>query len=153
MRPLIVALIPGQQRSLERVKRMRIEVSNQLVEVINEFGPTMFDDFDEVRPLFIAPQTVPYQHTRSGASSSLPQPPHRQAANRGSGGGRVQQVASTLRATFSYTLWSVSPHVRSSLCSLFVHTISDLARRAPLWLVSQCYSWHERLGRYSKPRY
>ena len=50
LRPLVVALIPGQQRSLEKVKRMREEVSNELAEVINEFGPQMFDDFDEVRP-------------------------------------------------------------------------------------------------------
>lgn len=49
LRPLVVALIPGQQRSLEKLKRMRQEVSNELVETINEFGPKMFEDFDEVR--------------------------------------------------------------------------------------------------------
>ncbi|EJF65776.1 glycerol-3-phosphate O-acyltransferase [Dichomitus squalens] len=51
LRPLIIALIPGQQRSLQRLKRMREEVSNELVETINEFGPQMFEDFDEWRIL------------------------------------------------------------------------------------------------------
>ncbi|KAI1795960.1 glycerol-3-phosphate O-acyltransferase [Ganoderma leucocontextum] len=51
LRPLVVALIPGQQRSLEKLKRMRQEVSNELVETINEFGPKMFEDFDEWRIL------------------------------------------------------------------------------------------------------
>ena len=122
---------------------MRIEVSNQLVEVINEFGPTMFDDFDEVRPLFSAPQTVPYQRTRSGASSSLPQPPHRQAANRGSGGGRVQQVASTLRATSSCTPWYV-PIPQPA----HPHTHSFLMPRPPqyphspqTWLDERLFGW------------
>ncbi|KAI0709102.1 glycerol-3-phosphate O-acyltransferase [Earliella scabrosa] len=51
LRPLIVALIPGQQRSLDRLKRMREAVSNELAETINEFGPKMFDDFNEWRIL------------------------------------------------------------------------------------------------------
>ncbi|KAI0748033.1 glycerol-3-phosphate O-acyltransferase [Daedaleopsis nitida] len=51
LRPLVVALIPGQQRSLDKLKRMREAVSNELVETINEYGPKMFDDFDEWRIL------------------------------------------------------------------------------------------------------
>ena len=49
----MIALIPGQQRSLEKLKRMREQVSNELVETINEFGPKMFEDFDEVRSIFL----------------------------------------------------------------------------------------------------
>ena len=32
---------------------MREQVSNELVETINEFGPKMFEDFDEVRYIFL----------------------------------------------------------------------------------------------------
>lgn len=48
LRPLIVALIPGQQRSLDKLKAMRLRLSNEVAAVINEFGPKLYDDFDEV---------------------------------------------------------------------------------------------------------
>ena len=48
LRPLVVALFPGQQRSLDRLKKMREDVANELAEVINEFGPKLFEDFDQV---------------------------------------------------------------------------------------------------------
>ncbi|TFY72710.1 hypothetical protein EVG20_g282 [Dentipellis fragilis] len=49
LRPLVVALMPGQQRSLNRLKHMRLQLTNELAEVINEFGPKMYEDFDEFR--------------------------------------------------------------------------------------------------------
>ncbi|KAI0704342.1 hypothetical protein BC835DRAFT_1403961 [Cytidiella melzeri] len=51
LRPLVIALVPGQQRHLDQVKQMRLQLSNQLTEVINEFGPKVFEDFDETRIL------------------------------------------------------------------------------------------------------
>ncbi|KAI0093631.1 glycerol-3-phosphate O-acyltransferase [Irpex rosettiformis] len=48
LRPLVVALLPGHQRHLDKVKEMRVKLSNQLVEVINEYGPKIYDDFNEV---------------------------------------------------------------------------------------------------------
>ncbi|KAI0818588.1 glycerol-3-phosphate O-acyltransferase [Irpex lacteus] len=48
LRPLVVALLPGHQRHLDKVKEMRVKLSNQLVEVINEFGPKIYEDFNEV---------------------------------------------------------------------------------------------------------
>ncbi|KAL1947740.1 hypothetical protein VTO73DRAFT_13464 [Trametes versicolor] len=51
LRPLVVALFPGQQRSLGKLKRMREDVANELAEVINEFGPKVFEDFDQMRIL------------------------------------------------------------------------------------------------------
>ncbi|CDO70806.1 hypothetical protein BN946_scf184798.g122 [Trametes cinnabarina] len=51
LRPLVIALIPGQQRSLDKLKRMREDVANELAEVINEFGPKLFEDFDQMRIL------------------------------------------------------------------------------------------------------
>jgi glycerol-3-phosphate O-acyltransferase / dihydroxyacetone phosphate acyltransferase len=44
----VVSLVPGQQRSLEQVKKMRQELSNELMEVINEFAPKLYKDFDQV---------------------------------------------------------------------------------------------------------
>jgi hypothetical protein len=49
LRPLIIALIPGQQRSLDKLKTMRLRLANEVAAVINEFGPKLYDDFDEVR--------------------------------------------------------------------------------------------------------
>lgn len=46
LRPLFITLIPGQSRVLDEVKAMRIEVSNELADVVREFGPKLWDDFD-----------------------------------------------------------------------------------------------------------
>lgn len=39
--------MPGQQQYLERLKVMRRALSNELMDIINEFGPKLFDDFDK----------------------------------------------------------------------------------------------------------
>jgi len=49
--PLVVALIPGQQRSLDKLKAMRVHLSNEVADLINEYGPTLYDNFDEWRIL------------------------------------------------------------------------------------------------------
>lgn len=49
LRPLVIALIPGQQRSLDELKSMRVQLSKELMEISEEYGPKVFDDFDEVR--------------------------------------------------------------------------------------------------------
>ncbi|EPQ58150.1 hypothetical protein GLOTRDRAFT_98821 [Gloeophyllum trabeum ATCC 11539] len=51
LRPLIIALVPGQQRMLDKVKNMRAHLSNELADTINEFGPKLFDDFNQHRIL------------------------------------------------------------------------------------------------------
>ena len=48
LRPLVIALVPGQQRTLDRVKDMREKLANELADVINEYGPEVFEDFNEV---------------------------------------------------------------------------------------------------------
>lgn len=48
LRPLIVALMPGQQRSLIRAKELRERLTRDLAEVVNEYGPKLYDDFDQV---------------------------------------------------------------------------------------------------------
>ncbi|KAF8136325.1 glycerol-3-phosphate O-acyltransferase, partial [Boletus edulis] len=57
LRPLIVALIPGQQRDLDHLKAMRLRLSNEVADVINEFGPKLFDDFDQFR--ILVPASAP----------------------------------------------------------------------------------------------
>lgn len=49
--PLFVALIPGQQRSLNKLKAMREHLANELVQLINDFGPRLYANFDESRIL------------------------------------------------------------------------------------------------------
>ncbi|KAF7299209.1 Protein kinase domain-containing protein [Mycena indigotica] len=49
--PLIVALIPGQQRSLDQLKAMRVELANEVSSLINDFGPQQYPDFDQWRIL------------------------------------------------------------------------------------------------------
>ncbi|KDR81579.1 hypothetical protein GALMADRAFT_239612 [Galerina marginata CBS 339.88] len=57
--PLIVALLPGQQRSLDKLKAMRIDLSNQVASLINDFGPKLYDDFDEARILWPSASAPP----------------------------------------------------------------------------------------------
>jgi len=49
--PLTIALFPGQQKQLDKLKRMRVELSNELTELINELGPQVWEDFDHFRIL------------------------------------------------------------------------------------------------------
>jgi len=51
LRPLIVSLAPGQARTLSRLKVMREELASELAASINEFGPKMYEDFDQWRIL------------------------------------------------------------------------------------------------------
>ncbi|PCH38236.1 glycerol-3-phosphate O-acyltransferase [Wolfiporia cocos MD-104 SS10] len=51
LRPLVITLVPGQSRILDELKMMRTRVANELLEVINEFGPKLYNDFDENRIL------------------------------------------------------------------------------------------------------
>lgn len=47
--PLTIALFPGQQKRLDRLKKKRVQLANELTELINELGPKIWDDFDHVR--------------------------------------------------------------------------------------------------------
>lgn len=48
LRPLIVSLVPGQQKELNKAKKMREELQAEVSATIEEFGPKMHDDFAEV---------------------------------------------------------------------------------------------------------
>ncbi|KAF8654085.1 hypothetical protein AX16_003618 [Volvariella volvacea WC 439] len=51
LRPLVIALIPGQQRYLDKLKEMRLNLTNEVASVINDFGPRLYEDFDQWRIL------------------------------------------------------------------------------------------------------
>ncbi|KAJ7452457.1 glycerol-3-phosphate O-acyltransferase [Mycena galericulata] len=63
IRPLLFALFPGQQRSLDRLKAMRKQLSNEVVEIINTFGPKLYDDFDQWRILVPSASVPPSSGT------------------------------------------------------------------------------------------
>lgn len=44
----MVSLVPGQQRELDKLKMMRLALQREVCETIDEFGPEMYEDFDEV---------------------------------------------------------------------------------------------------------
>lgn len=44
----MVALAPGQSRSLDKLRIMREDLSNELASLINEFGPKLYEDFNQV---------------------------------------------------------------------------------------------------------
>lgn len=48
LRPLVISLIPGQEKQLDRLKKMRHELQKEVCETIDEFGPKLYEDFDDV---------------------------------------------------------------------------------------------------------
>ncbi|KAH8099481.1 hypothetical protein BXZ70DRAFT_227939 [Cristinia sonorae] len=46
LRPLVLTLIPGQQHHLNKLKKTRIRLANELADIVNEFGPQLYADFD-----------------------------------------------------------------------------------------------------------
>ncbi|KAJ7285867.1 glycerol-3-phosphate O-acyltransferase [Mycena rebaudengoi] len=66
LRPLVVALFPGQQRSLDKLRVMREQLSNDVAEIINNFGPQLYgEDFNEWR-ILVPSASVPPSTGRPG---------------------------------------------------------------------------------------
>ncbi|KAJ6482556.1 hypothetical protein C8R45DRAFT_304732 [Mycena sanguinolenta] len=61
--PLIAALIPGHQRSLDKLKAMRVKLSNDVSDLINDFGPELYQDFNEWRILVPSASVPPSSGT------------------------------------------------------------------------------------------
>jgi hypothetical protein len=105
LRPLIVALIPGQQRSLDELKTMRLRLSNEVAAVINEFGPKLYDDFDEVCNLyprcFVA--NISMRHSFAFLFHQLLH--HLQLERQAYGDGEAERVLSMLKVIYSYIQW------------------------------------------------
>jgi len=51
LRPLIVALLPGQQKSLDKLKAQREYLANEVAAMINDYGPKIYEEFDKFRIL------------------------------------------------------------------------------------------------------
>lgn len=47
--PLLLSVWPGNQRQVRKLKEMREELSNDINDVIAEFGPKLFDNFENSR--------------------------------------------------------------------------------------------------------
>ncbi|WVR05947.1 hypothetical protein IAU60_002974 [Kwoniella sp. DSM 27419] len=59
LRPLFLSLWPGSQREVNKLRQMRESVANEIIEVIDEFGPKMYENFQSARilPSATVPQT------------------------------------------------------------------------------------------------
>jgi hypothetical protein len=49
LRPLVISLIPGQEKQLDKLKEMRRQLQKEVSDTIDEFGPKLYEDFDDVR--------------------------------------------------------------------------------------------------------
>ncbi|KAI0112464.1 acyltransferase [Nemania sp. FL0031] len=49
LRPLILCISPTSSYSVQRLRARRLELSKQVVTVINDLGPDMYDDFEKTR--------------------------------------------------------------------------------------------------------
>ncbi|KAI0306641.1 hypothetical protein B0F90DRAFT_1808291 [Multifurca ochricompacta] len=63
--PLIIALVPGKHGNLEYLKRVRQELSKELGEAIDEFGPQIWEDFDKYR-ILVPSASVPPSSGKPG---------------------------------------------------------------------------------------
>lgn len=48
LRPLFLSIWPGNQREVEKLREMREGLSNELSDVIDEFGPQLYENFNQV---------------------------------------------------------------------------------------------------------
>lgn len=68
LRPLFFSLWPGSDRQMDRLREMRASLQQDISEVVNEFGPQLFDDFQATR---IVPQATPPPPSPSPFSPTL----------------------------------------------------------------------------------
>lgn len=63
LRPLFLSLWPGNQREVDKLRRMREGLTNDITDIIDEFGPQLYENFDKAR---ILPSASVPQNGRSG---------------------------------------------------------------------------------------
>lgn len=51
LRPLFLSLWPGNQHEVKKLRKMREDLANEISELVDEFGPKMFENFDKARML------------------------------------------------------------------------------------------------------
>jgi glycerol-3-phosphate O-acyltransferase/dihydroxyacetone phosphate acyltransferase len=64
LRPLVLCLSPSSSYNIQRLRERRAELVNEVVRVINELGPDMYDDFERNR--------VVKDPTFPGGNTSMP---------------------------------------------------------------------------------
>lgn len=59
LRPLFLSLWPGNQREVEKLREMREGLSNDISDIIEDFGPKLYENFNQARilPSASVPQT------------------------------------------------------------------------------------------------
>jgi glycerol-3-phosphate O-acyltransferase/dihydroxyacetone phosphate acyltransferase len=59
LRPLFLSLWPWNQREVNKLREMRESLTNEISEIIDEFGPKLYENFDQARilPSATVPQT------------------------------------------------------------------------------------------------
>jgi len=69
--PLVLAVLPGQHKRLEKLKQTRADLSNEISSVIDEFGPKLYGkDFDQRRIVHPASGPPPGQAPAMGRRKS-----------------------------------------------------------------------------------
>lgn len=117
---------------------MREDVANELAEVINEFGPKVFEDFDQVCVILRSSARILLMAHRC-AFSYHPRPlPHRPVSP-ASGGERAPRVVWTHKAISSHILWC-------AICSLFHLRPTDLTS-PQTWLDERLFGWSRSANR------
>ncbi|KAK4689722.1 hypothetical protein P7C73_g377, partial [Tremellales sp. Uapishka_1] len=81
LRPLFISLWPGDQHELNKLRHMRETLSNDISEIIDEFGPQLYENFDRTRmlPSATVPQTgrapgMVFRKSQAADSSVLSHP-------------------------------------------------------------------------------
>ncbi|KAL8293583.1 hypothetical protein RQP46_000284 [Phenoliferia psychrophenolica] len=49
LRPLFLSLLPGNSKQLDDIRRMRASLRHDISDVVEEFGPKLFEDFQQAR--------------------------------------------------------------------------------------------------------
>ncbi|KAL8291488.1 hypothetical protein RQP46_002466 [Phenoliferia psychrophenolica] len=57
LRPLFLSVLPGNEKQLDHLRKLRAELQRDISLVVNEFGPQLFEDFQATR--IIPPTSVP----------------------------------------------------------------------------------------------
>ena len=81
LRPLFLSLWPGNQREVDKLRDMRESLSNDISDIIDEFGPQLYENFNQARilPSATVPQTgktpgMLYRKSQATDSSVLSHP-------------------------------------------------------------------------------
>ncbi|KAF8983662.1 hypothetical protein BGZ46_009802 [Entomortierella lignicola] len=70
IRPLFLSIIPGEENTIDELRKSRAELKKTVTNLINELGPEIYPDFDSLRILDPSPNDRP---ARSASNTNLAQ--------------------------------------------------------------------------------